>query len=182
MIQHWRTCGNNRSDRGYFWQQGCLLLFLNHAHRPEWSPGCCTDNQWVSQGAYVVSVVNGDLILVARSSLWTLSWLMNAEQRGGMALNKDFRSKTGNGSVSREGRAIATPTGESCTHNIPPSLIYLFISPLLFYFPYWVKLFADALTLIFFLCLCFCLSDSTYFPAIQLFHFFRGSHVRPGTG
>lgn len=61
---------------------------------------------------------------------------MNAEQRGGMALNKDFRSKTGNGSVSREGRAIATPTGGSCTH-IPPSLLHLslFISSWLFYFP-----------------------------------------------
>lgn len=54
---------------------------------------------------------------------------MNAEQRGGMALNKDFRSKTGNGSVSREGRAIATPTGESCTHlppSLPPSIFIYF--------------------------------------------------------
>lgn len=61
---------------------------------------------------------------------------MNAEQRGGMALNKDFRSKTGNGSVSREGRAIATPTGESCTHippSLPPSSIFIyFILALLF--------------------------------------------------
>lgn len=89
--------------------------------------------------AYVASVVNGDLILVLCSSLWTLSWLMNAEQRGGMALNKDFRSKTGNGSVSREGRAIATPTGE--LHPQHPSLhLSLFISPsLFFYFPLSVK-------------------------------------------
>lgn len=61
---------------------------------------------------------------------------MNAEQRGGMALNKDFRSKTGNGSVSREGRAIATPTGEGCTHippSLPPSSIFIyFILALLF--------------------------------------------------
>lgn len=51
---------------------------------------------------------------------------MNAEQRGGMALNKDFRSKTGNGSESREGRAIATPTGESFTH-IPPSPLFIYL-------------------------------------------------------
>ena len=93
--------------------------------------------------AHVASVVNGDLILVLCSSLWTPSWLMNAEQRGGMALNKDFRSKTGNGSVSREGRAIATPTGELHPQHLslPPSLphclhLSLFISPSLFlYFP-----------------------------------------------
>lgn len=56
---------------------------------------------------------------------------MNAEQRGGMALNKDFRSKTGNGSVSREGRAIATPTGELHPPHLPPSPhLSLFIPPI----------------------------------------------------
>lgn len=49
---------------------------------------------------------------------------MNTEQRGGMTLNKDFRSKTGNGSVNGEGRAIATPTGELHPQrpSLPPSL------------------------------------------------------------
>lgn len=62
---------------------------------------------------------------------------MNAEPRGGMALNKDFRSKTGNGSVSREGRAIATPTGASLATSLPPSLppdVSLFISPSFFFY------------------------------------------------
>lgn len=61
---------------------------------------------------------------------------MNAEQRGGMALNKDFSSKTGNG---REGRAIATPTGEQ--HRQIPSLplalsppLSIFIYSLLFFY------------------------------------------------
>lgn len=84
--------------------------------------------------AYVASEVNEGLILVLCSSLWTLSWLMNAEQRGGMALNKDFRSKTGNGSASREGRTIATPTGELLRQHpslLPSIFIYFFIALLL---------------------------------------------------
>lgn len=96
---------------------------------------------------------------------------MNAEQRGGMALNKDFRSKTGNGSVSREGRAIATPTGESCTH-IPPSLLHLslFISSWLFYFPSpWVKSACSAPHRCSVLCLCLSLCSQ---PA-QTFQWFQ---------
>lgn len=61
---------------------------------------------------------------------------MNAEQRGGMALNKDFRSKTGNGSASREGRAIATPTGElHPQHPSLPSSIFIYFSLALLLFP-----------------------------------------------
>lgn len=96
---------------------------------------------------------------------------MNAEQRGGMALNKDFRSKTGNGSVNREGRAIATPTGESCTH-IPPSLLHLslFISSSLFYFPSaCVKCACSAPQPFSVLCLCVSLCSQ---PA-QTFHRFQ---------
>lgn len=76
---------------------------------------------------------------------------MNAEQREGMALNKDFWSKTGNGSVSREGRAIATPTGEQCRQipSLPPSIyLYLFLALLLLpalssshILPHWVLTF-----------------------------------------
>lgn len=95
-------CHINHVNIGMKWQQGVSLA--------------------LSRAATLASALNGGLILVLCSSLWSLSWVMNAEQRGGMALNKDFRSKTGNGSVSREGRAIATPTGGSCTH-IPPSLL-----------------------------------------------------------
>jgi len=66
---------------------------------------------------------------------------MNAEQRGGMALNKDFRSKTGNGSVSREGRAIATPTGELHPPHpsLPPS-IFIYFSLALLLFPSMCKI------------------------------------------
>lgn len=68
---------------------------------------------------------------------------MNAEQRGGMALNKDFRSKTGNGSVSREGRAIATPTGELHPQHLslPPSLPPSLPSSIFIYFPLTLPLF-----------------------------------------
>lgn len=59
---------------------------------------------------------------------------MNAKQRGGMALNKDFRSKTGNGSVSREGRAIATPTGALYPQH--PSLPLAVFLLLFFYLPH----------------------------------------------
>lgn len=97
---------------------------------------------------------------------------MNAEQRGGMALNKDFRSKTGNGSVSREGRAIATPTGE--LHPQHPSLLpslhlSLFISPsLVFYSPLCVKT-AGSLSFsscCFLFCCCYFL-----LTAVAYFHF-----------
>lgn len=52
-----------------------------------------------------------------------------------MALNKDFRSKTGNGSVNGEGRAIATPTGELHPQHrylsLPPSIFIYFCLALL---------------------------------------------------
>ncbi len=93
---------------------------------------------------------------------------MNAEQRGGMALNKDFRSKTGNGSVSREGRAIATPTGE--LHPQHPSLhLSLFISPsLFFYFPLCVKTASSSSSFAFLLLLIF----HPFPPSLSLFFLF----------
>lgn len=102
---------------------------------------------------------------------------MNAEQWGGMALNKDFRSKTGNGSISREGRAIATPTGE--LHWQHPSLplslfipapLFSYVAFLLLLYPYWPYssfLFAS--------------SSVFFFHSVYSFNSFRGFDFNEAT-